>query len=88
MVLAEVLCLCLSQVGVLSNWLDELGWFLATRLPVTYPTLCYNKIGISKKNEGTSPGTLSYTLDFKNFAMHGSSIVARCCQLSWTKVDA
>jgi len=32
-------CLCLSQVGVLSKRMNESGWFLARELPLTYPTL-------------------------------------------------
>jgi len=30
---------CLSQVGDLSKWQDELRWFLARELPSTYPTV-------------------------------------------------
>ena len=38
-VLAMALCLCLSQVVVVSKRLNELGWFLARELPSTYPAL-------------------------------------------------
>ena len=34
------LCLCLSQVGVLSKRLNESSWFLACELPSTRLTLC------------------------------------------------
>jgi len=37
--LSVSLCVCPSQVGVLSKWLNKLGWFLAWELPSTYPTL-------------------------------------------------
>ena len=39
-VLAMALCPCLSQVGVLSKWMNESSWFLACELPSTRPTLC------------------------------------------------
>jgi len=52
-VLAIGLCpsVCLSQVGVLSKWLDGSSWFLAWRLLSTSPTLCFkeNKIQVSAK---------------------------------------
>ena len=34
-------CLCLSQVGVLSKRLNESGWFLARELPYTHPTCLF-----------------------------------------------
>ena len=39
-VLAIVLCLCLSRVGVLSKRFNESGWVLARELLSTYHTLC------------------------------------------------
>jgi len=60
---------CLSQVGVLLRWLNKSSWFSVCRLLSTYPTLCYKKILRSV----LPPGTLSQTLDLKNFA--GKSIM-------------
>jgi len=37
-------CLCLSQVGVLSKRMNKSGWFLAGELPSTYSTLCCKEI--------------------------------------------
>jgi len=33
-------CVCLSQVGVLSKRMNELSWFLAWELPSIHPTPC------------------------------------------------
>ena len=44
-------CLCLSQVGVLSKRLNESGWFLARELPSTNPTLCCNEIQVPSNEE-------------------------------------
>ena len=52
-VLATTLCLCLSQVGVLSKRLNEFGWFLVSELISTYATLCYKEIQVPS-NKGTS----------------------------------
>ena len=38
------LFVCLSQVGVLSKWMNESRWFLAWELPSTNPTLCCTEI--------------------------------------------
>jgi len=40
------LCLCLSQVGVLLKWLNNLGWFHAWKLLSTYRTLCFKEIWV------------------------------------------
>jgi len=40
-VLAMVLCLCLSKVGVQSIRPNESSWFMAWELPSTYPASCY-----------------------------------------------
>jgi len=45
-------CLCLSEVGVQSERLKELSWFLAWRLPSTHATLCHREIQVSTKNKG------------------------------------
>jgi len=42
---------CLSQAGVVSKRLDKSSWFLAWRLPSTYPTLCYKVICVSSELE-------------------------------------
>jgi len=42
-------CVCLSQVGVLSKWMDGSSWFLACRLLSTYPTLCFKQIQVPTK---------------------------------------
>ena len=39
----------LSQAGIVSKRLDESSWFLAWRLPSTYPTLCCKEIWVSLK---------------------------------------
>jgi len=55
MVLCLSVCVCLSQVGVLLNWLDGTSWFLARRLPSTSHTLCFKEINSRiYKNKGTS----------------------------------
>ena len=66
--LAQVLAvaLCLSQVGVLSKWVNEWSWFLAWELPTsTYLTLCYKEIRVSSKIRVLPSGTLLQTLDLK-----------------------
>ena len=41
-----------SQAGIVSKPVDESSWFLAWRLPATYPTLlCCKEIWVSKKFE-------------------------------------
>ena len=61
--MAPSLCLCLSQVGILSKRLNELGWFLAWKLVSTYPILCFMDIQVPSKIRVLSPGTLLQTLD-------------------------
>jgi len=39
----------LSQVSVLSKRIDGIIWFLARRLPLASPTLCFKAIQVSKK---------------------------------------
>ena len=46
-------CLCPSQVGILSKRLNESSWFLAWELPSTYLHYVKGNSGISK-NKGTS----------------------------------
>ena len=60
----------LSQVGILSKRMNELGWFLAWELHSTYPTLCYKEIHVpSKIGLRVLPsGILLQTLDLENFA--------------------
>ena len=71
--------------GVLLNWLDESSWFLARRLPSTYPTMCYNEIQVSTEIRVLSWENLS-NMDLENFATISRS--STCCQLSSRKVDA
>ena len=61
-------CVCLSQVGVLSKRLNESDWFLALELPSAYPTLCYKEIQVSSKIQVLPSGTMLETQDFENFA--------------------
>ena len=44
--LSVSVCVCLSQVGVLSKRINESGWFLAWKLSWTYPTLSFREIQI------------------------------------------
>ena len=73
-VLAVAACLCvclsacLSRVGVLLKQLNESSWFLAPKLPSTHPALCYEEIRVSSEIRALPSGTLSQTLDLKNFA--------------------
>jgi len=57
-----------SQAGIVSKRLDESSWFLAWRLPSTYPTLRYKEIWVSPKIRVLPSGTLSQTSDLENFA--------------------
>jgi len=65
---AVALCLCLSQVGVLSKSLNESSWFLTRELPSTYPTLYSQEIRVSPKIRALPSGTSPKTLDLENFA--------------------
>ena len=53
----------LSQAGIVSKRPDDSSWFLAWRLPSTYPALCYKEIWVSPKIRVLSSGTLSQTPD-------------------------
>ena len=59
---------CLSQVGVLSKWMDRSSWFVACVLLSTYPTLCYKEIQVCTKIRVLPSATLSQTPDSGNFA--------------------
>ena len=67
-VLAMALCLCLSQVGVLSKRFNESGWFLAPELLSTYPRLRCKEIQVSSKMRVLPSGALLQNLDLENFA--------------------
>ena len=67
-------CLCLSQVGVLSKRFNELGWFLARELSSTY------RIHVPSKNESTS--LWNFAPKSKKKFRHNISIVEACYQLS------
>jgi len=47
------LSVCLSQVGVLSKWMDGLSRFLACRLISSYPMLCFKEFQVYTKITGT-----------------------------------
>jgi len=61
---------CPSQAGTVSNPQDESSWFLAWRLPSTFPTLCFKhtEIWLSPKIRVLPSATLSQTPDLENFA--------------------
>jgi len=61
-------CVCLSQVDVLSKRMNESSWFLAWELHSTYPTLCYKEIHVPSKIRVLPSGFLLQTLDLENFA--------------------
>ena len=65
-----VMCLsvCLSQVGVLAEWLNESSYFLAQRLPAVYPTLF---LKVSPKIAAILCGSPIFSV-----FPHGTSIVA------------
>jgi len=69
-VFAVVVCppVCPSQAGVISKRLDESSWFLAWRLPSTYPTLRFKEIRVSLEIRLLPSETLPQTLDLENFA--------------------
>jgi len=62
------LSVCLSQVGVLSKWMDGPNWFLACRLFSTFATLSYKEIRLSPKIRALPSKTFSWTPDLENFA--------------------
>jgi len=63
-------CVCLSQVGVLSKRLNESSWILAWELHSTYPTLCYKEIHVPSKIRVLPSGILLQTLDLKILPRH------------------
>jgi len=78
---------CLSQVGVLSKWINGSSWFLARRLLSTSPTLCFKEIQVSTTIMVFLSGTLSKTPALEKFSL-GMSIIETCYRLSSRKVDA
>jgi len=79
-------CVCLSQVGVLSKRMNESSWFLAWELQSTYPTLCCKEIHYLQ-NKGTSLKNFPPNSGLRKFR-HGMSIIEACYQLSSRKADA
>jgi len=75
--MALSLCLCLSQVGILSKRLNELGWFLAWKLVSTYPILCFMDIQVPSKIRVLSPGTLLQTPDEACYQRSSRNVDAR-----------
>ena len=58
--LSVIVCLCLSQFDVVSNRIERIGlFFLAWRLLLTTPTLCYKDVQVSAKVRVLPSGTLS-----------------------------
>ena len=57
-VYAVIVCLsvCLPQAGIVLKRLDESSWFLAWRLPFTYPTLFCKEIWVSPEMRVLSSG--------------------------------
>ena len=74
----STICLCLSEVGVLSKGMNGLIWFLARRLLSTSTALCFN---------GTSLGNLFLYSGLRKLR-HGILIVETCYQLGSRKADA
>ena len=78
------LCLCLSQVGVLSKWADGSSWFLACRLLSIRPILCFKEIQVFTE--------LKYLQKSQNSGLRkfyfGISIAETCSRLSSRKADA
>jgi len=77
-------CLSPSQVGVLSKLMDGSSWFLARRLPSTYPTQSCDEIRLSPKTRvlPSTPKLCRKQWTREKFC-HGPSIVAMCCQLTF-----
>ena len=78
-------CVCHKLVFYWNGWMMELV-SLAWRLPLTYPTLQYREIWVSAKIMLLPSGNLSKLCSMDIY--HCSSIVTKCCQVSWTQVDA
>jgi len=83
---------CLSQVGVLSKWLNNRGGFWhvsflppSFQLPSFYTVLKGNSVIF--KNKGTSLWNFFLNSGLRKFC-HSISIVETCYQLSLSKVDA
>ena len=60
----------LSQFGVVTKWMNKLGWFLAWEFLLTHPTL---KFDVPSKLRALPSSTLPQTLDLENFAAIGQS---------------
>ena len=76
--LCQSVCVCPSQVGVLSKRLNESSWFLARELPLTY--LCYSEIQVPSKIRVLLSGTL---LNFAT-AYRSSKRVINLARQRWT----
>ena len=87
--LSIVLCLSLSQVGVLSKRMKDSGWLLAWELTSAYPALWYRprEIQVPSNSNGTSLSNLAANSGLTKFR-HGISIVEACYQLGSRKADA
>jgi len=72
------LCLCLSQVGVLSKRLNEWGWFFAQDLLSTRPTLCYKEIQVPSKIRAFPSGTVQTLFTLHRRLWIGPGLVTLC----------
>jgi len=77
-------CLSPSEVGVLSKLMDGSSWFLARRLPSTYPTQSCDEIRLSPKTRVLPPTPKLCRKQWtREKFCHGPSIVAMRCQLTF-----
>jgi len=67
-VLAMAVCLCLSQVGVLSKRAEQIWLVFGMGTFSTYPTTGYKEIQVPSKIRVLPSRTLLQTLDLENFA--------------------
>ena len=72
--LCVCLSVCLSQAGIVSKRLDGSRWFLARRLPSTYPTQCFMEILVTPKITAFLSCTLPPNFGLWKFR-HSKSIV-------------
>ena len=68
------LCVCLSQASIItSKQLHKSSWFLVWRLPSLYMYCVIKKLGY-----------LQTVANARLWFRHNTSVVATCCELSWT----
>ena len=87
-------CACLSQVRVLSKWLNGSSWFLEQRLSAAYPTWCCMGIRASpfSKHKDTCLWNFVPNFELSRFICyfcHGTSIITSVVNLVWpTTIDS